>query len=98
MSTKPFLIEGIALWLITVAAGAGRAQEAPSRVILHLASDSSVVGHYRFLANEKSRLVFDIPDDDPRVALLRDATAPRQLDTEIGVTIVSVPREEEEDR
>ncbi len=98
MKSKPFLVGGLALWLVTTSAGASLAQEAPSRVLLRLASDSGVVGHYRFQASERSRLVFDIPDDDPRVALLREATTPRQRDTEIGATIVSVPRDEEEDR
>jgi hypothetical protein len=63
-----------------------------------MASDSTLVGHYKFTAREWSRLVFDIPEDDPRVALLEALTAPREVTTEIAATVVSSPRRPEEER
>lgn len=81
----------------------GSAAASPStgqepRVFLRFASDSAVVGHYKLVMRESSRLAFDIAADDPRRELLRAATAPKTTDVEIAATIVSIPRDEEEDR
>jgi hypothetical protein len=89
---------GFGLWLAVAAAAPCLAQDAPARVVLRFASDSNVVGHYRFTTDEGNRLVFDIPDDDPRASLLTSATVPREKKTELAATIVSVPREADEDR
>ena len=89
---------GLGLWLVAVAATPCAAQDAPEQVLLRLASDSNVVGHYRFTTEERNRLVFDIPDDDPRASLLESATVPREKKSELAATIVSVPREADEDR
>lgn len=68
------------------------------RVILRLASDSAVVGHYKLVMRESSSLAFDIAADDPRQELLQPATTPKHQAIEIAATMVSVPREIEEDR
>lgn len=68
------------------------------RVILRLASDSAVVGHYKLVMRESSRLTFDIAADDPRQELLQVATTPKHTAIEIAATIVSVPRQTEENR
>jgi hypothetical protein len=89
--------------LLAVVISEGFSQEPDSahaerRVLLRMASDSNVVGHYRFTVQVKQRLAFDIATDDPRVALLAPATVPKQRTTEVAATIVSTPREEAEDR
>ncbi len=68
------------------------------RVLLRLARDSLVVGHYRFSIQERQQLAFDIPADDPRAALLQSATTPREKKTEVAATIVSTPAEVEAER
>lgn len=68
------------------------------RVLLRMASDSNVVGHYKFTVLERQRLVFDLAADDPRVALLEPATVPKQTTTDVAVTIVSTPVAPDEDR
>ncbi len=81
----------------------GLAQEqgaAPTehRVLLRMASDSGVVGHYKFTVQVKQRLVFDIAADDPRAELLASATIPKQKTTDVAATIVSTPKAQDEDR
>lgn len=79
---------------------AGASAPAPQerRVNLRLASDSAVVGHYKLVMRETSRLTFDIATDDPRQELLQAATTPKHTAIEIAATIVSVPRGAEENR
>ncbi len=77
------------------AMGGARSQTAEPRVLLRLAADSGVVGHYKFTIRERQRLVFDIPEGDPRATLLQSATAPRETQTEIAATLVAVPPETE---
>lgn len=67
-------------------------------VLLRMASDSAVVGHYKFTVVEKQQMLFDIAADDPRRQLLESATVPKQTTTEIAATIVSTPRADDEDR
>ncbi len=68
------------------------------RALLRLTADSGVVGHYKFTVQERRRLVFDLPEDDPRAALLRSASEPKQTEAVIAATVVSMPREREERR
>lgn len=84
-------------------ASPARAQEPEAgtpgrRVLMRLAADSGVVGHFKFTGEETSRLVFDILDDDPRAALLASVTEPRRTVREIAGTIVSTPASADEDR
>lgn len=82
----------------TSAARSPRQAEPPPRVLLRLAADSGVIGHYKFTIRERQRLVFDIPEGDPRATLLQSATEPRETHTEIAATVVAVPSETEERR
>jgi hypothetical protein len=68
------------------------------RVLLRMARDSLVVGHYRFSMQERHQLAFDIAADDPRAALLQAATTPKEKRTDVAATIVSTPGEAEADR
>ncbi len=68
------------------------------RVLLRMARDSLVVGHYRFSIQERQQLAFDIPADDPRAELLRSATTPKEKQTAVAATIVSTPGEAEAER
>ena len=63
-----------------------------------MASDSNVVGHYRFTVQVKQRLAFDIAADDPRAELLASATVPKEKVTDVAATVVSTPKEEDEER
>jgi hypothetical protein len=95
-----FVAAGLAL-AASVALPAAAQQEggrSKPRVLLRMASDSAVVGHYRFTVREKRRLVFDIPADDPRAALLQSTTVPKEMITDIAATIVSTPVEPDEER
>jgi hypothetical protein len=67
-------------------------------VLLRMARDSAVVGHYRFSVQEHQQLVFDIPADDPRSALLESATVPREKTIEVAATLVSTPTQPEAER
>lgn len=67
------------------------AVDAPERVLLRMASDSSPVGHYKFTAQESRQLLFDIPSDDPRAALLSTASQPKQTEIAVAATVVSTP-------
>ncbi|KPK64627.1 MAG: hypothetical protein AMS21_06200, partial [Gemmatimonas sp. SG8_38_2] len=93
----------IGLGLLVAVAATGFGQEpgataAERRVLLRMASDSAVVGHYRFTVQVKQRLAFDIAADDPRAELLATATVPKQRTTDVAATIVSTPRADDEDR
>ena len=68
------------------------------RVLLRMASDSSVVGHYKFTTRVKQRLAFDIAADDPRAELLASVTIPKERITDVAATIVSTPKAQDEDR
>jgi hypothetical protein len=68
------------------------------RVLLRTASDSAVVGHYKFTVQVKQRLAFDIAVDDPRAGLLASATIPKEKTTDVAATIVSTPKAQDEDR
>ena len=68
------------------------------RFLLRMTADTGVVGAYGFTTNETHQLSFDISEDDPRRQLLESATAPRERDTKIAATIVSLPRPEEDNR
>ncbi len=68
------------------------------RVLLRMASDSTVVGHFRFSVQRKERLAFDIAADDPRAQLLAAATVPKQKSADVAATIVSTPSAPNEDR
>ena len=93
------------LVLLTLAAGwsnYGLAQNSGAdhqqRYLLRMTADTGVVGHYGFTTKETHRLSFDIPDDDPRQQLLESATAPKERNTRIAATIVSLPRPDEDER
>lgn len=66
------------------------AQDGP-RVLLRLAADSGVVGHYRFQVQEVHRLAYDVTADDPRAAILSTATGPWDRNTDIALTMVVNP-------
>ncbi len=89
--------------LLAVAAGPQATGQARSevgdapRVLLRLAADSGVVGHYKFAVRERQRLVFDLPEGDPRASLLRSASEPRETLTEIAATVVAVTSDTEEE-
>lgn len=78
--------DGEPLW----AGSAGGTQDGP-KVLLRLAADSGVVGHYRFQAQEVHRLAYDVPADDPRAAVLSTATGPWDRNTDIALTMVVNP-------
>lgn len=80
----------------TNVAGLQTASAAP-QVLLRLRADSGVVGHYKFTVRERQRLVFDLPEGDPRVSLLQSATEPRETRTEIAATLVAVSSDTEEE-
>ncbi len=82
----------------TSAARFQSAGEQPPRVLLRLAADSGVIGHYKFTIRERQHLVFDLPEGDPRATLLQSATVPRETQIEIAATVVAVPSETEEER
>ncbi len=63
-----------------------------------MAADSGVIGHYKFTVRERQRLVFDLPEGDPRVSLLQSVAEPREVRTEIAATVVAVPSDTEEER
>jgi hypothetical protein len=77
---------------------AGIASQEQGPVLLRMARDSLVVGHYRFSIQERQQLAFDIPADDPRAALLQSATTPKETATDVAATIVSTPGEAEAER
>ncbi len=81
----------------TRGAGSQTASGTPP-VLLRLQADSGVVGHYKFTVRERQRLVFDLPEDDPRVSLLQSAAEPRETRTEIAATVVAVSSDIEEER
>lgn len=70
----------------------------PQQAMLRLAHDSAVVGHYRFSVQEREQMVFDIPADDPRTAMLEAATAPKQKNIDVAATLVSTPVDPEDER
>lgn len=86
----------IAAWLSPL--GAQDAVDASERVLLRMVSDSSPVGHYKFTAAERRQLLFDIPSDDPRAALLSSASQPKQTEIAVAATIVSTPVPEAAER
>jgi hypothetical protein len=86
------------LCLVDAGLGAGRAvsqeqrdPDAGPRLLLRIAADSGLVGHFKWTGRENYRLVFDLPADDPRVELLASASAPRENTIEIAGTLVSAP-------
>lgn len=72
--------------------------EGSQRVLLRMASDSAPVGHYKFTASERRQLLFDIPSDDPRAALLSTASEPKKREVAVAATIVSTPVREGAER
>ena len=92
---------GLALSVAVPAEGLAQEQDTASadkRVLLRTASDSSVVGHYKFTVQVKQRLAFDIAADDPRAELLASATIPKEQTTDVAATIVSTPKAQDEER
>jgi hypothetical protein len=77
---------------------AGTYSQEQQRVLLRMARDSLVVGHYRFSVKERQQVAFDIPPGDPRAALLQSATKPKETATDVAATIVSTPAEAEAER
>jgi len=102
MSSRLFLLFGLGLVLAGLGPGDVSAQNGLDSdrrpVLLRVAGDSSVVGHYKLSVVERGRLVLDIPSDDPRVSLLQSATVLRQRALELAATFVSVPRAPEAER
>lgn len=95
----------LALWVTrsglaqdSIAAQEPLAAAPQARVLLRMAADSGLVGHYKVTVRETQRLVFDIPDDDPRAALLQSLAAPRQRTTELATTIISDRHEPDQER
>lgn len=96
-----FLSVGVTLagWNSTQALAQDEVAVSQARsALLRMARDSAVVGHYRFSVREHQQLVFDIPADDPRSALLESATVPKEKTTEVAATLVSTPSEPEGER
>lgn len=104
MTLRSLLLLGLTLVLsgsasqrAVYAQSEGETAQVP-RVLLRMARDSAVVGHYRYTVQERQQLTFDIPADDPRVALLESVTVPKQKTTAIAATIVSTPSDAEAER
>lgn len=64
-------------------------QQSDAEFRLRMTADSGTIGSYKFTARERTRLAFDIPDDDPRAAALSSLTGERQRTTELAVTLAS---------
>ncbi|NIR45659.1 MAG: hypothetical protein GWN99_14765 [Gemmatimonadetes bacterium] len=100
--TRRYALTAVTLALLNACAGVAAAQgpdrTGGRRVQLRLVADSGVVGHFRFTGQLTSRLVFDIPEDDPRHDLLAAVTAPQSTTRDVAGTVVSTPAAADEDR